>query len=98
MILIAVESSLLPLGYKRNVDIFGAPYDFRLAPNELQRWFADFKNLVEVAYRNNGNKSVILLCHSMGSPLSLYLLNSQTKEWRDTYIRVSVSLMHARSG
>ncbi len=84
-----VEQSLLPLGYGRDKDIRGAPYDFRKGPHELDYWFTDFKNLIEQTYKDNGNSSVILLSHSMGGPMSLLLLHRMTKSWKDKYIRVS---------
>jgi len=84
-----VESSLIPLGYSRNEDIRGAPYDFRKAPNEMQDWMVDFKALVEHSYVTNSNQSVVLLAHSMGSPLSLYFLNLMTQAWKDQHVRVS---------
>jgi lysophospholipase-3 len=56
-----VEQSLIPLGYIRDNDIRGAPYDFRKAPNEMEEWLVDFKALVEDAYTRGGNISVILI-------------------------------------
>lgn len=83
---------LVNLGYERNKNILGAPYDFRRAPNELQDYFVDLKNLVEGAYRDNGNESVVFICHSMGCLNSLYFFNSKTQAWKDKYIRSMISL------
>ena len=87
-----VEKSLIPLGYSRNEDVRGAPYDFRKAPNEMHDWMNDFKALVEHSYDTNDNQSVILLAHSMGSPLSLYFLNQMSQKWKDKYIRALMTL------
>lgn len=87
-----VDASLIPLGYERNADIRGAPYDFRKAPNEMQDWMKDFKRLVEHTFVTNGNNAVVLICHSMGSPLSLYFLHQQTQSWKDKYIRALITL------
>ncbi|CAG7835506.1 unnamed protein product, partial [Allacma fusca] len=87
-----VEASLIPLGYTRNSSISGAPYDFRKAPNELKDWFVDLKKLVEQVYASNGNNGIILICHSMGSPMSLYFLNRQSQSWKNKYIRSLITL------
>ncbi|XP_040569905.1 lysosomal phospholipase A and acyltransferase [Lepeophtheirus salmonis] len=89
---------LLTLGYKRDVNIFGAPYDFRKAPNELGSFFTDYKNLIEKAYSTNKNIKVIIICHSMGCPITLYFFNQQTQEWKDKYIRSFISLAGVWAG
>ena len=33
-------------------------------------FFADFKALIEEAYTSNGNRSVIIVTHSMGGPMT----------------------------
>jgi hypothetical protein len=71
-----------------------APYDFRKAPNEMHAWMQDFKKLVEHSYVTNSNLSVVLLAHSMGSPLSLYFLNQMTQTWKDKHIRVGFHFPH----
>jgi lysophospholipase-3 len=48
--------------------------------------------LIESTYANNSNSKVILLCHSMGSPMMLHFLQSKTDEWKDKYIRAMVTL------
>lgn len=35
---------------------------------------------------------MILVCHSMGCPVTLYFLNRQSQAWKDTYIRTLVTL------
>lgn len=94
-IVIAVEQSLIPLGYSRNEDVRGAPYDFRKAPNEMEDWMTDFKKLVEHSYYTNSNQSVVLLAHSMGSPLSLFFLGQMKQSWKDKYIRVNEHYRHS---
>ncbi len=79
----------MPLGYIRDNDIRGAPYDFRKAPNELQEWMQDLKLLIEDTYTRGGNSSVILISHSMGGPIALYLMHQMKQKWKDQYIRVS---------
>lgn len=86
------------LGYVRNVSMRGAPYDFRKGPNENTQFFTDLKALVEEAYNANGKTPVTLLCHSMGCPMSLLLLQKQTQQWKDQYIAKFITLAGAWGG
>jgi len=79
-------------GYVRGVNLHGAPYDFRKAANELGDYFDNVKQLIESTYAANGNIQVILLTHSMGSPMMLYFLLHQTQAWKDKYIRALTTL------
>ena len=49
-------------------------------------------SLIESTYEKNGKQKVILLCHSMGSPMMLHLLQSKSDAWKDKYIRALVTL------
>lgn len=88
----SVVKQLLELGYERDKNILGAPYDFRRAPNELQDYFRDLKDLIEIAYNENDQQPAVIICHSMGCLNSLYFLNSRPQNWKDKYIRSLVSL------
>lgn len=66
--------------------------------DENQDYFIKLKSLVEDTYIENGNKSIMLIAHSMGGPMSLYFLNSQTQEWKDRYIKSLVTLSGAWGG
>ena len=79
-------------GYERGVNIHGAPYDFRKAANEHGEYFDNVKELIETTYKDNGNNSVILLTHSMGSPMMLFFLNHQSQTWKEKYIRCLTTL------
>lgn len=79
-------------GYKRGVNIHGAPYDFRKAANEHEEYFENVKQLIESTYLDNGNISVIIMTHSMGSPMMLYFLNHQSQVWKEKYIRCLTTL------
>lgn len=87
-----VVEQLIPLGYKRGFNIHGVPYDFRKAANELGDVLAKMKTLVESTYEKNNRQKVIFICHSMGSPLTLYFLNHQTQAWKDKYVRAFVTM------
>jgi len=79
-------------GYTRNVNIRGAPYDFRKAPNEMSDFTAAYVQLIEDTYSLNGNTPVVLMAHSMGNSHTLYLLQGQTQAWKDKYIKAYVAL------
>ena len=90
-----IIESLESIGYSAGVNLFGAPYDWRLPVDYLMRTDAlgtnhtyeeDVRMLIERAYQSAGNKKVHLVTHSMGGPTVLYFLNHQTTEWRATYI------------
>lgn len=87
-----IVRELVALGYERNKNILGAPYDFRKAPNELEDYFTDLEALVERAYHDNGYERVVLICHSMGCLNSLYFLNQKNQTWKDKYVRSMISL------
>ena len=60
--------------------------------DEQQKFFADFKALIEHAYEKNQNSPAILVTHSMGSPMTQYFLVHQSPEWKKKYVRAFVSL------
>ncbi|KAM4552914.1 phosphatidylcholine-sterol acyltransferase [Fundulus diaphanus] len=82
---------LVDVGYVRNETVRGAPYDWRLAPNENAAYFIKLQDLVEEMY-NQYQKPIYLLGHSMGSHYVLYFLNHQPQAWKDKYIRGFISL------
>lgn len=89
---------LVDYGYTKNKNIFGAPYDFRRAPNELSDYFSDLKKLVEHAYKENGNERVSFICHSMGCLYGQYFLVQSPKAWKDKYMRSMISLAGVYAG
>uniref|UniRef100_T1J256 Group XV phospholipase A2 n=1 Tax=Strigamia maritima TaxID=126957 RepID=T1J256_STRMM len=93
-----IADALAAQGYTRNVNIRAAPYDFRKAPNELKDYLVKVTALIEDTYTLNGNMPVILVAHSMGSPLMLYLLNKKDQSWKDKYIRAFVTLAGVWAG
>ncbi|KAG9508703.1 Phosphatidylcholine-sterol acyltransferase [Fragariocoptes setiger] len=78
--------------YKRNVNMVGAPYDFRLAPNQLSEFFANLTQLIEQTFYNNHEQRVTLICHSMGCLNSVYLLNNRPREWKDKFVRRIITI------
>ena len=79
--------------YKRGVNLRGAPYDWRKAPNELDEFYKNFTALIEETYYMNNCTKVMLVAHSMGNPVTLYWLNNYVnQDWKDKFIRMFVSL------
>lgn len=82
---------LVNMGYVRNETVRAAPYDWRIAPNEQEEYFAQLQGLVEEMH-DLYQQPVHLLGHSMGSNYILYFLNQQSQEWKDKYIKSFISL------
>ncbi|XP_077066603.1 phosphatidylcholine-sterol acyltransferase [Siphateles boraxobius] len=82
---------LVSFGYVRNETVRGAPYDWRIAPNEQEEYFSRLKSLVEEMH-DEYKQPVYLLGHSMGNNYILYFLNQQTQDWKDHYIKGFISL------
>lgn len=88
-----VNAFVRQLNYRRGIEIRGAPYDWRKAPNELHYFFQNLTSLLIETYNNNKQTKVILVGHSMGNNILLYWLNNYlTKAQKDLYIRAYVSL------
>lgn len=76
------------VGYTRNLNIIGAPYDFRFATSDLARrgFFDDLQNLVENTYETNHQTKISLIAHSHGCNVIWKFLQAMTKEWKDKYL------------
>lgn len=84
----------LQLGYTANRNLLAAPYDFRLAPQELESsYFVELKQLIEMARTSSGSdRKVTLVCHSMGCTHALVFLRKQSATWRQSHIRKLIAL------
>ena len=60
--------------------------------DEMLEFINNLRTLIEQTYVSNSNKKVVVLGHSMGNLYILYLLNHQSKEWKDMYIQSFISL------
>ena len=70
---------------------------------ELQRrgYYNNVKQLIETMYRENGNRKVTVVSHSMGAPIMLHFLTQSgvvTQEWKDLYIGNFIPIAGAWSG
>lgn len=81
------------LGYTPDENLLAAPYDFRLAPQQLGEYFHKLKALIETAQvKTKGNVPVTLVCHSMGCTHLYIFLKDQSSHWRKTRIRKLIAL------
>jgi len=88
----ALVSRLVESGFERKKSIAAATYDFRLTPATNKGFVERTVALVEKMFNENGEKKVALISHSMGSLITLFILNSQSHEWKDKYIHSWSSL------
>ncbi len=72
-------------GYRRNVDIRVAGYDFRLTP-DMGGFMKRTTALIEKTYRDNHNTPVHLVAHSNGPLYAQYLLTHTSQQWKNKYI------------
>ena len=86
-----VEFLTKNLGYKREIDLFGAAYDWRLSPHQHEKFFYNLELLIEKAYEVN-KKKVVVLSHSMGSAFTNYFLNKRSQKWKNAYVDSFVSI------
>ena len=60
---------------------------------EKDGYYDNLAQLVESMYKDNGNTSVTIVSHSLGSPVTLYFLSQvATQQWKDKYLKAYVSL------
>lgn len=56
------------------------------------------KDLIEDTYTLNNDTAVTIISHSMGSPMTMVLLQQLPDEWKNKYIRRVISLAGAWAG
>lgn len=84
--------ALQKVGYKDGVNLDAAPYDWRLAPVELERrdmYFTNTMKKVEEMYETNCGMPVVLVCHSLGCRVAHYFLDfahARDASWCSKYI------------
>ena len=60
---------------------------------EKNCYYDNVQQLIETMYRDNGNTSVTIVTHSMGSPVTLYFLTHVVNQkWKDKYLKAFVPL------
>lgn len=87
------------LGYTPDENLLAAPYDFRLAPQQLDGYFSKLKQLIEASRSHTGsNIKVTLLCHSMGCTNLYIFLRNQSASWRKENIRKMIAISSPWAG
>ncbi|KAH7815926.1 putative Lecithin:cholesterol/phospholipid:diacylglycerol acyltransferase [Monocercomonoides exilis] len=94
--------TLQETGYEEGKNLFGAPYDWRLA-NAKQvmsnGMYAQLKDLIERAFSINKGKKVHVIGHSCGCIfLRQFLSDYVTKEWKEKHIASFISTSGPYSG
>ncbi|RWS23866.1 group XV phospholipase A2-like protein, partial [Leptotrombidium deliense] len=84
---IKIVKTLEGHGYVRDINIRGAPYDWRMAPHEQEEFFVRLKFLVEESYFLNGYKRIIFFTHSMGGNFAYIFLRRQSLSWKTKFIK-----------
>ncbi|CAL5222795.1 g5211 [Coccomyxa viridis] len=81
-------------GYQERRHLFGAPYDFRLAPDGLEQegYFADLAELIEGAVASNGGRPATIVAHSLGCLVSLYFIARRSRQWLQKHISGLVAI------
>lgn len=79
-------------GYVRGATLFGAPYDFRLAPLDNRFWMAEMRRLIEFAYVRNDRRRVVIVAHSLGNIYTWRFLREMTPQWRRQYVEQYVAI------
>lgn len=87
-------------GYTIKKDLFGVPYDWRLALDPLREtFFPQLKQLIENAYSSNGNQNVVVLGYSCGGlMLHNFFTTYVDQAWKDKYIHKVIMLAPAFAG
>jgi len=83
----SIVQNLITVGYQRGKNIFGTPYDWRLAPNSTPALFTQLQKIIEDAYTSNNNSKVVIIAHSMGNLIFSHLLSRTPQGWREKYIK-----------
>lgn len=87
-----VVNSLLAVGYERGKNLFGGPYDWRLAPSSLGDYYVGLQSVIENAYYTNNNTRVAVVAHSMGTMMFLTMLQKMPQAWKDKFIKNFIAI------
>eukprot|EP00884_Botryococcus_braunii_P008556 jgi/Botrbrau1/17701/Bobra.0166s0125.1 len=80
-------------GYRERRDLYGAPFDFRLAPDGLSQvgFYENLTDLVETAVKRNGRAAVIIT-HSMGGLVIGAWLAHMPRPWRSKHVAAFIPI------
>jgi hypothetical protein len=93
---------LVSWGYTPDVNMFGAPYDYRFMSSKAliaSGLVQQLTDLVEKAYKRGGNRKVVIMGHSNGGPTLYSFLTAHDQDnsvvpqqWKDKYIAAFIGL------
>jgi lecithin-cholesterol acyltransferase len=93
-----LAARFLDLGYTKEADLFGIPFDWRFGLHLNSSFWENVTKLIEAAVLSNGAKAV-LIGHSMGSKfIHHFLTNLTTAEWRAKFIESTVLIAPSLGG
>ena len=83
------------MGYTAGVNLHGAPYDWRAAPDGHSApgaYYEQLQRLVEATVERNGGAKAALVTHSLGGPTTLAFLLSRPAGWVASHISCFVPI------
>lgn len=73
-------------------------YIVHFIADSADEYFANLQALIEDTYIKNNKTSVVLLSHSLGCPFTHHFLSKMSQDWKDTHIKVWVTVAGAWAG
>ncbi|PAA85063.1 hypothetical protein BOX15_Mlig030608g4 [Macrostomum lignano] len=83
---------LVAYGYRRNVTLRGAPFDFRRGVHDNPQFQSDLKSLIEATTAANAGRPCLLVAHSYGNTVTLAMLQQQTPDWKRRHVRALLAV------
>lgn len=80
------KNAMEQLGYRAGLNLFGAPFDWRLPGQAYGSLYRNLTNVIELAYNKSNGKKVALIAPSFGPQVTLGFLNNKTTAWKDKHI------------
>ena len=89
-----VVAAFVAENYTIGANIRAAPYDWRLAPDGLNRsgFFANLSQLVVDTYEKNGQTKVAIVAHSLGTMLTRHWLLHESPDFIAQYVDTFVAI------
>lgn len=84
-------------GLVPDCSIVGAGFDWRTV-TENGQYSRRVTNLAETLSARNGGRPVTMICHSVGCPMILQVLNEQSQAWKDKYVKRVISISGSIEG
>jgi hypothetical protein len=77
-------------GYKRDVNIRAATYDWRMGPSHMGEYYDQTRRLVEDMYLNEAASPVVIMGHCYGGTVMAEFLASMDPQWKAKYVKALV--------